>query len=86
MINYLEEAVKDLNVIFETRGDNAHIAVIEKYKYRKRDKNVFTYWPHESSIELIILRKVPRTTYHSIEEMKKDKVAERISDKYNEMI
>lgn len=57
MMNYIKEAIKELDVFTEERGDGAIIVVPNKLRHRKTNKNVFTYWPGVSSMGLIILGK-----------------------------
>lgn len=86
MIQYIKDTIKDLDVFVEVRGDKGNIIVANKLKHLKIGKNIATYWPSSGSVAVIILDKLSRTTYHSVEEMKKDQVAEKIRAKYSEMI
>ena len=86
MQEYLKDVVKDLDVFIEKRGDGGYIAVANKFKHLTKGKNVFTYWQTAYSIAVIVLGLLPRKIYYSVEEMEKDKVAEKIRSKYNEMV
>lgn len=86
LVNYLQDAMRGLDIFVETRGDGARIAVANKLRHRAKGKNVFTYWPTQSSVAVIILGLLPRKTYHSVEELIRDKVAEKIKSKYSDMV
>lgn len=87
MLEYIQDAMKDLDVFIEKRNDGGYIAVANKLKHLEKGKNVVTYWPTSSSIAVIILGLIPkRKTYHSVDEMEKDQVAEKIKLKCNHMV
>jgi len=87
MMEYIQNAIKDLDVFIEKRNDRGYIAVANKLKHLKKGKNIFTYWPTSSSVAVIILGLIPkRKTYYSVQEMVKDQAAEKIMLKYNQMI
>lgn len=86
MMDYLNEIIKEMDIVVEKRGDGGYIAVANQLKHLKVGKNVFTYWPRSASVAIIILGLLPRKTYHDVEEMKKDQVASKIKSKYNEMV
>lgn len=86
MLEYIEEASKDLDISIEKRSDGGFIAVANEMNHLAKGRNVFTYWTTSYSVAVIILRLLPRTTYHCVEDMEKDQVAAKIRAKYNEIV
>jgi hypothetical protein len=86
MLEYIDNVVKELDVTIEKRNDGGYIAVANSLSHLSKRRNVFTYWPTSVSVRLIILGLLPLKTFYSVEEMRNDKVAEKIRSKYNEMV
>jgi hypothetical protein len=86
MVQFIEEAIKDLDVFVEKRGDGGYIVVADKLRHLSKGKNIVTYWTTSCSVAVIILGLLPRKTFHSVDEMKEYKVAEKIRIKYHEMV
>lgn len=91
MIKYIQDIIKDLDVFTEKRDSGGYIVVPYKLSHLSTRKNVFTYWPRPraSTVGLIILGQgyLPKNkTFHSVEEMEKSRVAEKILSKYIEMV
>lgn len=86
MIQYINDAIKDLDVFVEVRGDGGNIIVANKLKHLSRGKNIATYWTSSVSVAVIVLGLLPRKTFYSVEQMKLDQVAEKIRAKYSEMV
>lgn len=78
MVEFVKNAIKDLDVSIEKRNDGAYIVVADKFKHLARGKNVLTYWPTSKSVAVIILGLLPKKTYHSVREMEQDRVAEKL--------
>lgn len=85
MILYILDAIEPLDVFIEKRNDGGYIVVAEQLKHLSKGKNIVTYWPTGSSVRLIILGSIPRTTFYTVNDMKNMKVAEKIVEKYNLM-
>lgn len=86
MIAYINAAIKDLDVFTEERDGGGYIIVANALRHKTNGKNVATYWVTSKSVSVIILRKMEKTPFYSVEEMKEQKVAEKINAKYREML
>lgn len=86
MVEYINNSVKDLDITIEKRNDGGYIIVANKLRYRKSGKNVATYWVTSSSVSVIILGVIPRTTFYILDEMERAEIAQKIRMKYYDMV